>query len=250
MIVILMTQLFENLHDALDRDGFAVVPEVVDLATVDALVDAINLAGPLDSVLRREQDVYGMRDLLRAIPEVRRLAGSSALLDLVESVLGPGAFAVRGLLFDKTMTANWSVPWHQDLTITVRSRINAPGFGPWNVKAGIPHVRPPVEVLEGMLTIRVHLDDCEAEQGPLRVLRGSHREGKLAAEATRDWLEREPAVSCLVPKGGVVIMRPLLLHASSAATEPGRRRVIHLEYASSPLPQGVDWFEAVGRGGL
>jgi ectoine hydroxylase-related dioxygenase (phytanoyl-CoA dioxygenase family) len=189
-----------------------------------------------------------MRDLLRAIPAVRRLAGSALVLDLVDSVLGPGSFAVRGLLFDKTMAANWSVPWHQDLTIAVRTRVDSPGFGPWNVKVGIPHVRPPVEVLQAMLTVRLHLDDCQAGQGPLRVLPGSHSGGKLGAEATRDWLERQSAVSCLVGKGGVVLMRPLLLHASSAATDPSRRRVIHLEYATRPLPGGVAWFEAVERG--
>ena len=242
-----MIDLVESQAEAVRRDGFAVVPGVIDLAIVDALVEAIDRAGPLDAILRREGDIYGMRDLLRAIPEVRRLAGCSALLDLVEPVIGPGAFAVRGLLFDKTTAANWSVPWHQDLTIAVRSRVDAPGFGPWNVKAGIPHVRPPIGVLEGMLTLRVHLDDCDLGQGPLRVLPGSHVGGKLGVEATRDWLEREPAVVCLVPKGGVVMMRPLLLHASSAATEPNRRRVIHLEYAVEPLPEGVDWFEAVGR---
>ena len=233
--------------EAVRRDGFAVVEGVVDAGTVDGLVRAIERAGPLDAVLRREGDVYGMRDLLRAIPEVRRLAGSPSLLDLVEPILGPDAFAVRGLLFDKTTGANWSVPWHQDLTIVVRTRVDAPGFGPWNVKGGIPHVRPPVGVLEGMLTLRIHLDDCDLGQGPLRVLPGSHLGGKLGPLATRGWLDREPAVPCLVPRGGVVMMRPLLLHASSAATEPRRRRVIHLEYAGSRLPDGVDWFEVVTR---
>jgi ectoine hydroxylase-related dioxygenase (phytanoyl-CoA dioxygenase family) len=243
-----MIQPIDRPIEAMLRDGFAVVPGVVDALTVDALVRAIDRAGPMDAVLRREEDVYGMRDLLRAIPEVRRLAGAQILLDLVEAVLGPGAFAVRGLLFDKTTAANWSVPWHQDLTIAVRSRVEASGYGPWNVKCGIPHVRPPVAVLEKMVTLRVHLDDCEAGQGPLRVLPGSHQGGRLGAEATRGWLESEPAVPCLVAKGGVVMMRPLLLHASSAATEPRRRRVIHLEYATDALPGGVDWFEAVERG--
>jgi Phytanoyl-CoA dioxygenase (PhyH) len=236
---------------ALLADGFAVVPDVVDPSTVDALALALALAieavESLDAALRRDGELYGMRDLLRAIPEVRQLAGSPGLLDLVEPVLGPGAFAVRGLLFDKTAAANWSVPWHQDLTIAVRDRVDAPGFGPWTKKAGIPHVRPPVEVLQGMVTLRVHLDDCEADQGPLRVLPGSHLGGRLSAEVTRDFLERVKAVDCLVPSGGVVMMRPLVLHASSAATEPRRRRVIHLEYAVEALPGGVDWFEAVGR---
>ncbi len=233
--------------EAMLRDGFAVVDGVIEPSEVADLVEAIDGAGPLDSALKRDDDIYGMRDLLRAIPEVRRLAGSSALLDLVEPVLGPGAFAVRGLLFDKTAAANWSVPWHQDLTIAVRARVDAPGFGPWTRKAGIPHVRPPVGVLEGMVTLRVHLDNCGPGQGPLRVLPGSHLGGRLSAEATRDRLEHVPAVNCLVPSGGVVMMRPLVLHASSAATEPLRRRVLHLEYAVASLPGGVEWFEAVGR---
>jgi Phytanoyl-CoA dioxygenase (PhyH) len=242
-----MLQPLASPTEAVLRDGFAVVADVVDPSMVDALAGAIDEAGPLYAALRRDGDLYGMRDLLRAIPEVRRLAGLPALLDLVEPVLGPGAFAVRGLLFDKTEAANWSVPWHQDLTIAVRARVDAPGFGPWTRKAGIPHVRPPVGVLEGMVTLRVHLDDCGAGQGPLRVLPGSHLGGRLSAEATRDRLEHVRAVDCVVPRGGVVMMKPLLLHASSAATEPSRRRVIHLEYAVDALPGGVDWFEAVGR---
>ena len=227
--------------------GFAVVPGVLGPESVDDLVAAVDRAGPLDAVLRREGDVYGMRDLLRAIPEVRALAGSPELLDLAESVLGPGAFAVRGLLFDKSPGANWGVAWHQDLTISVRERVEAAGFSPWTIKNGIPHVRPPVAVLEGMLTIRVHLDDCGESRGPLRVLPGSHLGGRLGAEETRGWLERVAAVDCLVPRGGVILMRPLILHASSAALEPARRRVIHLEYAATALPGGVAWFEAVER---
>ena len=242
-----MTDSQASLAEAVRLDGFAVVADVLDSDQVDELVEAVDRAGPLDAVLRRAEEVYGMRDLLRAIPEVRVLAGSTALLDLVDSVLGPGAFAVRGLLFDKTQGANWGVPWHQDLTIAVLKRVESPGYGPWNRKAGITHVRPPVEVLQGMLTVRVHLDDCPAGRGPLRVLPGSHRDGRLGVAETQDWLENEPSVDCLVPRGGVVLIRPLILHASSAATEPGRRRVIHLEYAVGPLPGGVEWFESVGR---
>ncbi len=242
-----MLESMPDLAEAVDRDGFVVVEGVVDLATVDALIAAIDRAGPLDALLRRDQEVYGMRDLLRSIPEVRALAGSSCLLDLVDRVLGAGSFSVRGLLFDKTAGANWGVPWHQDLTIAVNSRVEAEGYGPWTVKAGIPHVRPPIEVIESMLTVRVHLDDCGEGRGPLRVVPGSHQGGRLGVEATRDWVDRATAVDCLVPRGGVVLMRPLVLHASSAATDPGRRRVVHLEYSARPLPLGPEWFEVVGR---
>lgn len=223
--------------------GYAVVPGVVGPREVSALARAVDGAGDGRAVLRREGALYGMRDALRGVAEVRDLARSGPMLGLVRPVLGPGAFAVRALLFDKTPGANWGVPWHQDLTIAVRERVEAPGFGPWTTKAGIVHVRPPVGVLRRMVTLRVHLDDCGAEHGPLRVLPGSHRDGLLGAEAARRLLERGRPVACLVGRGGVVMIRPLLLHASSPAESPGRRRVVHVEYAADPLPGGLDWFE-------
>jgi ectoine hydroxylase-related dioxygenase (phytanoyl-CoA dioxygenase family) len=229
---------------ALERDGFAIVPDVLGSVAVSELAEAIERIRPGATALERGGRVYAMRDLLRAVPEARRLAESAAVLACVEPVLGRGAFVVRGLLFDKTPEANWMVPWHQDLTIAVRRRTAAPGFGTWTVKGGVPHVQPPVAVLERMLTVRVHLDDSGADQGPLRVVPGSHTRGRLGVEATRNWLVRVPAVACLVPRGAALLMRPLLLHASSAASAPGQRRVVHLEFAVDPLPGGVAWFEA------
>ena len=131
--------------------------------------------------------------------------------------------------------------WHQDLTIAVRERREVAGFGPWSTKAGIPHVQPPAEVLERKVTLRIHLDRCGPDNGPLRVVPGSHRGGRLDAAAIADHRQRVAEVSCLVDRGGVVILRPLLLHASSAALRPGHRRVIHLECAAEDLPGGLEW---------
>ncbi len=170
-------------------------------------------------------------------------------MGLVRGVLGPGAFAVRGLLFDKTPTANWGVPWHQDLTIAIKRRVEAPGFGPWTVKGGVPHVRPPVEVLERMVTIRLHLDDVDSENGPLLVVPGSHRQGRLNVASSQEWLDKNCAQACLVSRGGVLMMRPLLLHASSPSNGSAHRRVVHLEYATGPLPFGLEWYEAPRRAG-
>jgi ectoine hydroxylase-related dioxygenase (phytanoyl-CoA dioxygenase family) len=203
-----------------DLLGFVVVPGVVGIDRIESISRAIDAAGAGESVLRRDGIFYGMRDALRGLPEVRELANSTEILGLVRPILGPDAFAVRALLFDKTPSANWGVPWHQDLTIAVKKRVETEGFGPWTVKAGIPHVRPPIEVLEGMVTVRVHLDDCDATSGPLRILPGSHNHGRLGVEATRLRLERDRPVECLVGPGGVVLIRPLLLHASSPATSP------------------------------
>jgi ectoine hydroxylase-related dioxygenase (phytanoyl-CoA dioxygenase family) len=234
-----------ELAEALDRDGFAVVPAVVGPEVVAALIAALDAQGPGPAVLERGGRTYAMRDLLRAVPDIRALAGSAPLRAPVREVLGPGAFVVRGLLFNKTPEANWPVPWHQDLTIAVRERVDAPGYGPWTVKGGVPHVRPPIGVLQGMLTLRVHLDDCDATRGPLRVLPGSHAQGRLDAAAIRRWIDRVPEVPCLVPRGGVLLMRPLIVHASSPATDPRHRRVIHLEYAAERLPGAVEWFESL-----
>lgn len=235
--------------DLLARDGFAVVPDVAAPQVVQELVEALEAVPPEGAILQRGGAVYAMRNLLSLAPAVRRLAESEALAGLTRSILGPKAFVVRGLLFDKTPTANWGVPWHQDLTIAVKQpRPDAPGYGPWTRKGGVPHVQPPVAVLERMVTVRVHLDDSQEDGGPLRVIPGSHAAGRLEPTATREWLNRVRPETCLVPRGGALLMRPLLLHASSPAESPGRRRVVHLEYAAGPLPGGVDWFESETSG--
>ncbi|MGE3821951.1 MAG: phytanoyl-CoA dioxygenase family protein [Isosphaeraceae bacterium] len=235
------------MTDALDRDGFLVVPGVLEEPVTRGLIDAIQalVAGESASTLDRGGSVYGGRHLLGEVPLVREVAGSAAVRDLVEPVLGEGAFAVRGLYFDKSAGANWMVPWHQDLTIAVAGRREVPGYRAWTRKAGVDHVQPPTSVLEGMLTVRLHLDDCGPERGPLRVVPGSHRGGRWEPSAVRDWLTRVPARACHVSRGGAILMRPLLLHASSPAEVPSHRRVVHLEFAAEPLPGGLEWFETV-----
>src|SRR3954463_10404316 len=111
------------------RDGFAIVPDVLGPDEVSGLIEALAAIPPGVTALDRGGGVYAMRNLLWAVPRVRELAASEALRALVGAVLGPVAFAVRGLLFDKTPEANWVVPWHQDLTIAVRERTDAPGYG-------------------------------------------------------------------------------------------------------------------------
>lgn len=216
-----------------DHAGFAVVENVLEEAAIAKLTDAVSsAAGP---------GGYAMRNLLKSVPAVRQLAASPGVRSLVEPVLGPDAFPVKGILFDKTPGANWKVAWHQDTMIAVHERIETPGFGPWSVKEGVVHVQPPPEVLAGMMTIRVHLDDCGLDNGPLRVIPGSQRHGQFDGSAIDAWRDSKPAVVCAVPRGGVLLMRPLTLHASSAATMPGHRRVVHIEFAAGLLPNRLHW---------
>ncbi len=209
------------------EDGFAVVEGVAAASEVERLLAAVAARG----------EVYAIRNLLEVVPEVRAWAESVACRGLVAPVLGPGARAVRGILFDKTPEANWKVPWHQDLTIAVQERLEVPGYGPWTVKAGVAHVQPPVAVLERMVAVRLHLDDCGADNGPVRVLRGSHRQGRMAAAP----MDAGEEVVCTVGRGGVLLMRPLLWHASSPAVSVAHRRVIHVEFAAAELAGGLRW---------
>jgi hypothetical protein len=152
-----------------------------------------------------------------------------------------GERPVRGIFFDKVPEANWKVPWHQDITIAVKARIDVPGFKGWSVKDGIPHVQPPVEILQQMTTVRISLDDCTPENGPLRVIPGSHLLGRLPKSEVLRRGHEGPSVECCVRAGGAVWMKPLLIHSSSKARLPSHRRVLHLEFAGCDLPGGLEW---------
>jgi ectoine hydroxylase-related dioxygenase (phytanoyl-CoA dioxygenase family) len=233
-----------SLVEVVAREGYAIIDGVVIEEEVCSLIDAIDRVAAPDGVRQRSGQTYAIRNLLQLVPEVRDLAAAPAIRSLVETVVGAEARVVRGQLLDKTLEANWKIRWHQDAAIAVGERREAPGFRSWSVKAGVLHVRPPAAVLGEMLAVRLHLDDCGEANGPLMVLPGSHREGGLTAAEIQAWRERVAPVACCVRRGGVLLMRPLLLHASSSAQEPGHRRVIHLEFAACSLPCGLEWHEA------
>lgn len=222
-----------------EREGWAVTAPVVPQLVVD------NLVAELSPIATEHEARGGVRNLLVRFPTVRALARSRAVRSVAEAVLGPHCFAVRAILFDKTPTANWKVVWHQDLTIAVRERATVSGFGPWSEKEGVAHVRPPEALLERMLAVRLHLDDCGADNGPVRVLPGSHRVGRLSAGAIDQWRGAREEVACLAERGAILAFRPLLLHASSPATVAGHRRVVHIEFAVDELPEPLAWYDRV-----
>lgn len=218
-----------------EAKGFAILPPVVAGPQIEEL-----LAESTRIQSESGQRTAGVRHVTAKSCAMADLASSGPIRGIVSDILGPGAFLVRSILFDKTPETNWDVPWHQDMTIAVRERVDLGGFGPWSVKAGVVHVRPPVKVLEGMITVRVHLDPCRLESGPLLVAPGTHREG-IWREPLDVAVFEAAAVPCHADAGGVVVMRPLLLHASRKAAATAHRRVIHLEYAAASLPAPLEW---------
>ena len=222
--------------DSLDRDGYVMLPAVFTAAEVGAIRAACAqaLATASDSVLANGGSAYGARNLLTLWPDALTLARAPILAAGLRDVLGPAAGLVRGLYFDKPPGHSWALPWHRDWTIAVKSHRGFGVFGKPTTKAGVPHVQAPAELLATMLTVRIHLDAMTADNGPLRVVPGSHAQG-LPADG--------PAVVLHCRAGDVLFMRPLLLHASGhSAVNAGHRRVVHFECAPSPdLPDGYEW---------
>jgi ectoine hydroxylase-related dioxygenase (phytanoyl-CoA dioxygenase family) len=174
----------------------------------------------------------GARHLLGR-PEIERIAGDVRLRALASEWLGAPAQPYRATLFDKSPGANWLVVWHQDTALPLRQRLDVAGWGPWSAKAGVVYAHAPASALARIVALRLHLDDSTAENGPLRVLPGTHELGVLTDAALQDLSTRIAPASCLVPRGGVLAMRPLLAHSSSRARTESPRRVLHFEYAAS-----------------
>ncbi len=169
------------------------------------------------------------------------LAAHPALIELSTRLAGAEARLVRCLAFDKSPAANWFVPWHQDRSIAVAARVEAQGYDNLTIKDGTFQVEPPVPILEGMVTLRIHLDDCDEDNGPLEAIPGSQSQGRLDRAAIASTVESRQAMLCLCSRGDILAMRPLTVHRSQKARMPRRRRVLHLEYATATLAPGLSW---------
>lgn len=144
--------------------------------------------------------------------------------------LPSSAVALQAIAFDKNPTTNWKVTWHQDVIFPFAKPVIDPGYTLPSVKDDIAYARPPQHVLEAMLAVRLHLDDCDAENGPLRVATGSHLSGIFRSDEISRVISKHAEALCLARVGEALLMRPLLLHASSTATNPRHRRVLHIVY--------------------
>jgi ectoine hydroxylase-related dioxygenase (phytanoyl-CoA dioxygenase family) len=215
----------------LDQDGFAVLPDLLEAPELQD-IDS-RLAGVL-------QDAAGTRRLLDA-PWCVALAQRLARDARVREALPHESVPVQCTLFVKSLARNWLVSLHQDLCIPVAERITSPECSGWSEKEGQIFVQPPVAVLEQMLAIRLHLDAYDENSGALRTVPGSHDMGRLAATTARQLRERRGEVSVAVPRGGAMLMKPLLLHASSKTSVEKPRRVLHFVFGPASLPCGLRW---------
>ena len=211
-------------HNLIENAGYSLHDNVLSASECDYLIAAL-------AKYKEPNGRAGIRHLMR-VPEVYALAIDSRLLQIAQQSLGSNAVPFRATLFAKSGRANWLVSWHQDTTLPVQSHFISDDWQGWSTKKGILYAHAPAWVLQRIVALRVHLDAATSDNGTLRVIPGSHRFGILSNEQIHHFVQKQ-AVECLLSRGGVLGMRPLLLHASSKARLDIPRRVLHFEYSDA-----------------
>lgn len=227
--------------EKLQIDGFAVVDDVYTSKEVNDIINAVNQLEDSSPLYRRSKDLFAIRQFLKQAPETLGLIFSPKLTNLLAQICGKGYFVTKSIYFDKPEASNWFVAYHQDLTISVDTLADLPDFKNWTIKQDQFAVQPPVQILQNNFTLRIHLDDTNPQNGALKVIPRSHKKDVYRPDDI-DW-NSEREVICEVKQGGVMLMKPLLLHASSRTTNQQRRRVIHIEFSNSELPNQLHWAE-------
>lgn len=215
----------QTLQRDLEEQGFAVLPAVFSSGEIIALL--VSLAD-----LTQGNYGAGIRHVLHH-PTIHMIAHDSRLMGIAQSILGNAAFPFRATLFNKSPDPNWLIAWHQDTALPLREKRETPGWGPWSIKQGVVYAHAPAAALQQVLALRLHLDNSFRENGPLRLLPGTHRMGVLSDDQVAQLAKERSPFECVVAKGTVIAMRPLIVHASSKSASQESRRVLHIEYAAN-----------------
>ena len=234
-----MTLTDANLQ--LEKNGFSILENIYTEEETDKIISIIENTNTDADTFRKSSNLFAIRQFLKEIPESLPYIMNNNLKTIVTELFGDNYFAIKSIYFDKPGESNWFVAYHQDLTISVDRKQGTIGFGPWTIKQNQFAVQPPLEILENIFTIRIHLDETNENNGALKVVPGSHNK-QIYRPETIDW-STETEVNCNVTQGGIMIMKPLLLHSSGRTINNARRRVIHIEFSNKSLPNNLQWAE-------
>lgn len=223
--------------------GFSVISNVFSAEEIERITKVIQNIDTSKETFRKSEDLFAIRQFLKEVPDVKDLIFNKNLKMIIKEIFGDNYFVVKSIYFDKPEKSNWYVAYHQDLTISVDKKIDLENFGPWTTKQNQFAVQPPLDILENIFTIRIHLDETDENNGALKVVPKSHAKGIYRPE-TIDW-NVETENICNVEKGGLMIMKPLLLHGSNRTTNGKKRRVIHIEFSNKELPEVLNWSERI-----
>ena len=231
----------DHHKNSIQENGFTVINNVFSEDEIKKIGEIIQNIDTSKETFRKSDDLFAIRQFLKEIPQARQLVFNENIKNIITEIFGEKYFVVKSIYFDKPEKSNWYVAYHQDLTISVDKKTDLPGFGPWTTKQNQFAVQPPIDILENIFTIRIHLDDTDEYNGALKVIPTSHAKGIYRPE-TIDW-SVETETICRVHKGGIMLMKPLLLHGSNRTTNGKKRRVIHIEFSDRQLPEELKWSE-------
>lgn len=222
-------------------NGFSIISNVFSEEEIEHISKIIQNIDTSKETFRKSEDLFAIRQFLKEIPTVKNLIFNENIKKIIKEIFGEKYFVVKSIYFDKPEKSNWYVAYHQDLMISVDKKADLPNFGPWTIKQNQFAVQPPLDILENVYTIRIHLDETDENNGALKVVPKSHAKGIYRPETIDGNVEKE--VICNVEKGGIMIMKPLLLHGSNRTTNGKKRRVIHIEFSDTKLPEELSWSE-------
>lgn len=227
------------LHEKELKDkGYTVIQKIYSEDEVSDIIKTIDELDISGVNFRRTNDLFAIRRFLKEVPSVKSLIFNNKLNELISTRFGEDYFVIKSIYFDKPAQSNWFVSFHQDLTISVNKKMQLSGYNHWTVKHDQFAVQPPLDILRNIFTIRIHLDDTNEMNGALKVIPGSQLNGIQNVNLTEQKTE-----ICEVQRGGIMIMKPLLLHSSGRSRNEGRRRVIHIEFCNIQLPEELEWSE-------
>jgi len=224
----------EKISESLKQEGFYIKNTCFSTGEMEELLRVIEQSKKLENK-------FAIRQFFEAIPSAKTIIFNKVFTPFLAQHFEKNYFLIKAIYFDKPPTANWIVPWHQDLTIVTNQKAAIDGFSKWRLKKDAHYVQPPTEILENIVTIRIHLDDCTRNNGALRVIPASHQNG---IDKKLDYTQ-EKSVICEVKKDGLLFMKPLLFHASKRTTNHLNRRVVHLEFATKALPLPLTYRERI-----
>jgi ectoine hydroxylase-related dioxygenase (phytanoyl-CoA dioxygenase family) len=228
----------------INSEGFAIIDKVYSENEIEKIISEIEKVTENESensTFRKSEDLFAIRQFHKEIPETLNTIFNQNLREIIKLNFGENFFITKSIYFDKPEKSNWFVAYHQDLTISVNKKVEIENFENWTTKQNQFAVQPLKEILEQNFTIRIHIDKTTKENGALKVLNKSHKKGIVRTEKIE--IEHETETICEVEKGGIMIMKPLIFHASNKTTNNERRRVIHTEFSNQMLPNELEWSE-------
>lgn len=231
----------QNHKTEISEKGFTIINNIFSEEEINQIINIIDSIDTSKETFRKSEDLFAIRQFLKEVPESHQLIFNDNIKQIINEIFGNDYFVVKSIYFDKPEKSNWYVSYHQDLTISVDKKLDLNGFGPWTKKQNQFAVQPPIDYLKNIFTIRIHLDDTDENNGALKVVPNSHSK-EIYRPETIDWTVETEEI-CSVNKGGIMIMKPLILHGSNRTTNNQKRRVIHIEFSNMELPGEIDWSE-------